>query len=148
MLPAPKPRTSVRLCSGPTGQQSAWRRRVFSCESKRVLAAKCLFLKTKDRPKAWDGGGGCRRGKQSLKQTPHPAQSQPGAQSHNPENMTRAEIKSWMLNRLNHPGTPEIQVLESFHYGKFPGKSSYPVVPQFPISKMQGWNMISKIASS
>ena len=31
-----------------------------------------------------------------------------GAQSHDPEIMTCAEIKSWMLNQLSHPGTQEI----------------------------------------
>ena len=35
-----------------------------------------------------------------------------GAQSHDPEIMTGAEIKSWMLNRWKHPGTPSLPVFD------------------------------------
>ena len=51
------------------------------------------------------GGRGERRGKRDRLHAERGAQC--GAQSHNPEIMTRAEIKSQTFNQLNHPGTPK-----------------------------------------
>ena len=51
-------------------------------------------------------GGSGDRGRDNLKQALHWAQSPTGAQSHNPEIMTWAEIKSWMLNQLSPPSPP------------------------------------------
>ena len=36
------------------------------------------------------------------------------AQTHEPEIMTWAKSKSWMLNRLSHPGAPQNDVLDVF----------------------------------
>lgn len=35
-----------------------------------------------------------------------------GAKSQDPEFMTRAEIRSWMLGGLSHPGAPENKILK------------------------------------
>ena len=57
--------------------------------------------------------GGAERERENPKQAPccqHRAQR--GAQFHNAGIMTWAEIKSQMLNQLNHPGTPTFKYLK------------------------------------
>ena len=54
------------------------------------------------------GAEGERERISSRFRTDHRAQS--WAQFHDPKIMTRAETKSWMLNRLSHPGTPSLFV--------------------------------------
>jgi len=39
------------------------------------------------------------------------ADSKPSLEPHDPEILTRAEIKSWMLNQLSHPGAPRMVYL-------------------------------------
>jgi len=48
------------------------------------------------------------RKRENLQKLPTERGALRGAQSHDPEIMTLAKIKSWMLNWINHPGTPKL----------------------------------------
>ena len=51
------------------------------------------------------------RGRENPKQAwHHQGRASFGSWSHNSENMTRSETKSWMLNRLSHPRAPHIDL--------------------------------------
>lgn len=52
------------------------------------------------------GKGRGEREKGNPKQTPHCAGGQRGALSHDPEILTLAKVKSWILHPLGHPGAP------------------------------------------
>ena len=68
----------------------------------------CLFFR--DREHKWERG--IEREGKKLKQAPSSVQTPThgvdwhGAQSHDPGIMTWAEIKSWTLSQLSHPGAP------------------------------------------
>ena len=66
-----------------------------------------IWERERERERAWAGAGAEIEGEfqaESLLSM----EPDTGARSHNPEIMTWAETKSWMLNRLSHPGIPVI----------------------------------------
>ena len=70
-----------------------------------LFLKKILFILGGER--VWAGGGVKGEGeKESQADTALSAEHDPGVWSHYPEVMTWAEIKSWLLNLLSHPGAP------------------------------------------
>ena len=75
-----------------------------------------LFFRERERKIVRAGGGGKGEGErisQACSNIQHRAQCK--AWSQDPEIMIWAEIKSWMLNQVSHPGTPTLrELLDSF----------------------------------
>ena len=83
---------------------------VFVCFSFFKKDFICLFILERMRERAWVWGAAKREkegGRKNLKQPLHWAWAHHWARSHDPEIMTLAETKNWMLNQLCHPAAPE-----------------------------------------
>lgn len=66
----------------------------------------------------WVFVGGGAEERENPTRAPHPARgARHETQSHNPEVMTSAEIKSRMLSQLSHPGAPNMCILNTCSLG-------------------------------
>ena len=77
-----------------------------------VVFSRLYFLSSKDlfiylrKHASMNGGKGRGRRRERIFRLPAECGAWHRARSHDPEIMTWAEIKSWMLNQFSHPGTP------------------------------------------
>ena len=78
----------------------------------------CLFWESESKTEHMSRGGAAREGERECQ-----AGSMPSVEP-NPEILTRAKIKSWILNWLRHPGAPLLCISKQAHSPSSPTLST------------------------